>query len=150
MKMLFEYNWQVREDWFNWCEQVDEEELTTIREGGLGSILRTLFHIVDIEQAWMRGLQGVPEFHYSYDDYPSLAAIKALSDQCRPDVQRMVQHWSHDTDQKMFFNFTYAEVVRHVIAHEIHHIGQLSVWSREIGRKPVNANLILRGLTLSL
>ncbi|GAA0596811.1 hypothetical protein GCM10009001_11170 [Virgibacillus siamensis] len=44
------------------------------------------------------------------------------------------------------FSFRYGEIMRHVIAHEIHHIGQLSVWSREIGRKPVTANLIDRGL----
>ncbi|WP_243840759.1 DinB family protein [Paenisporosarcina antarctica] len=24
--------------------------------------------------------------------------------------------------------------MRHVIAHEIHHVGQMSVWAREIGK----------------
>ena len=43
-------------------------------------------------------------------------------------------------------SFTFGEVMRHVIAHEIHHIGQLSIWSREIGKTPVTANLIRRGL----
>lgn len=38
------------------------------------------------------------------------------------------------------------EVIRHVIAHEIHHAGQLSIWSREIGKQPISANLINRGL----
>jgi uncharacterized damage-inducible protein DinB len=42
--------------------------------------------------------------------------------------------------------FPCSEVLRHVIAHEIHHIGQLSVWARELGRKPVSAHLIGRGL----
>lgn len=42
--------------------------------------------------------------------------------------------------------FTYAEVIRHVIAHEVHHVGQLSVWVRESGLKPVSANFIGRGL----
>lgn len=37
--------------------------------------------------------------------------------------------------------------MRHVIAHEIHHVGQLSVWAREMGRQPVTANLIGRGLS---
>ncbi|MHB1630483.1 MAG: DinB family protein [Bacilli bacterium] len=36
------------------------------------------------------------------------------------------------------------EILRHVIAHEIHRIGQLSVCAREIGREPVSANLICR------
>ncbi len=37
---------------------------------------------------------------------------------------------------------TWGEIMRHTIAHEIHHIGQLSIWARELGRKPVSANLI--------
>ncbi len=24
---LFQYNWQVRDDWFKWCEQLSEEDL---------------------------------------------------------------------------------------------------------------------------
>ncbi len=32
--------------------------------------------------------------------------------------------------------------MRHLIAHEIHHIGQLSIWSREMGIEPVSASLI--------
>lgn len=31
--------------------------------------------------------------------------------------------------------------MRHAIAHEIHHIGQLSIWARELGRKPVSVTL---------
>ena len=40
----------------------------------------------------------------------------------------------------------WGEIMRHIIAHEIHHIGQLSVWAREIGKKPVSASAIGRGL----
>jgi uncharacterized damage-inducible protein DinB len=36
--------------------------------------------------------------------------------------------------------------MRHVIAHQIHHIGQLSIWSRELGKPPVSANVIGKGL----
>ena len=61
MQKLFEYNWQVREDWFTWCETVPEEELLKKRVGGVGSILYTLFHIVDVEYSWICGLQGKPE-----------------------------------------------------------------------------------------
>ncbi|WP_417894724.1 DinB family protein, partial [Bacillus toyonensis] len=43
-----QYNWQVREDWFKWCEQLTVEELLSKRVGGVGSILETLFHIVDV------------------------------------------------------------------------------------------------------
>ncbi|MBZ4317248.1 DinB family protein, partial [Mycobacterium tuberculosis] len=32
----------------------------------------------------------------------------------------------------------------HIIAHEVHHIGQLSVWSRELRLQPVSSNFVGR------
>ena len=55
---FFEYNWQVRDEWFNWCKQLPNVELLKERTGGLGSILYTLFHIIDVEYSWVRGIQG--------------------------------------------------------------------------------------------
>lgn len=43
-------------------------------------------------------------------------------------------------------SFSYDKVIRHIISHEIHHIGQLSVWSREMGLKPVSSDFIFRDL----
>jgi hypothetical protein len=82
---LFRYNWQVRDEWFDWCETLPSDELTRQRTGSVGSILRTLFHVVDVEQAWiLQGLQGKPAFHYHYEDYDSLNAVRGLSGVCRP------------------------------------------------------------------
>ena len=58
MLTLFRYNWQVRDDWFKWCEQVPDEELQRKRVGGVGSILDTLNHIVNAEVNWIRVLEG--------------------------------------------------------------------------------------------
>lgn len=49
METIFRYNWQVRDQWFEWCKQLSEEDLLWKRVGGVGSILETLFHIVDVE-----------------------------------------------------------------------------------------------------
>lgn len=59
MQKLFEYNWQVRQDWFNWCSGVDRDELMRPRTGGLGYILPTLYHIVAVEYGWICG--GIQE-----------------------------------------------------------------------------------------
>jgi uncharacterized damage-inducible protein DinB len=146
MLILFQYNWQVRDDWFDWCTNVSEEELLRTRVGGKGSILHNLFHIVDVEQAWIRGLKGKCEFHYDFNDYSSLKSIRELSIKCRPEVENYVKNWSNEIENLKLDEFSYGEVIRHVIAHEIHHIGQLSIWSRELGLKPISANLIGRGL----
>jgi len=38
------------------------------------------------------------------------------------------------------------EILRHIIVHEIHHIGQLSSWSKEIGIPVVSSNFVGRDL----
>ena len=50
MLTLFRYNWQVRDEWFRWCQEVPEDELFAMRTGGVGGILHTLFHVVDVER----------------------------------------------------------------------------------------------------
>jgi len=157
VEKLFRYNWQVRDDWFAWCGDVSEEDLLKKRIGGVGSILYTLFHIVDVEYSWLvldlQGKQNVDR--PSFEACSSLAKVSALSNQYRREVEPSVMSWTSEMELRTMTDtspdgevetFRYGEVMRHVIAHEIHHIGQLSVWSRELGRKPVTANLIFRGL----
>ncbi|KIL36590.1 damage-inducible protein DinB [Cohnella kolymensis] len=156
MLKLFEYNWQVRNEWLDWCESVTEEELLKKRTGGPGGILYTLFHIVDVEYSWISWLQGkVPPHEPPFEEYATVQKLRAFSERCHSEIAPFVYGWNSDMERKILEdensdgeaeNFKYGEVMRHVIAHEIHHIGQLSVWSRELGKQPVTANLIRRGL----
>jgi len=155
MEMFFRYNWMVREEWFKWCEEVPEEELLKVRIGGVGGILHTLFHIVDVEWSWIQLMKGEPDFQESFDDYRSLTLIRELNEKFQRDVEPFVLNWTSQLEENVLEEIlpsgeiersTWGEIMRHVIAHEIHHIGQISVWSREIGRKPVSANLLWRGL----
>ncbi|OWA33621.1 damage-inducible protein DinB [Saccharibacillus sp. O16] len=145
MQKWFEYNWLVREEWLDWCEELSEEEWQKQRVGGHQSFVKTLIHIVDVEHAWIRGLMGDPEQHYDYEAYRSLADVRRLSAEAAAEIRPFVQSWTDEWEEKSMHGFAYGDVMRHAIAHEIHHIGQLSVWARELGRKPITANLILRG-----
>lgn len=40
--------------------------------------------------------------------------------------------------------FSFEKVLSHIVIHEIHHIGQLSIWARQIGLEPVNSDLLIR------
>lgn len=155
MKMLFHYNWQVREEWYRWCEEVSGEELLKKRTGGVGSILETLFHIIDTEWSWLRVLKGEEDFKEDFAEYSSLEKLRELDARFRPEVEAFVADWNDGLEHRLLvstgsdgteFTDSWGEVMRHVIAHEIHHIGQLSVWSRELGREPVSADLLGRGL----
>ncbi|TJY42822.1 damage-inducible protein DinB [Cohnella pontilimi] len=153
MQTMFQYNWLVREDWFDWCERIPHEELLKVRVGGVGGILKTLLHIVDVEYSWLWFLQGEleePEFEIA--QYDTLAKVRQLSADLHPFVESFVSSWKEEMDKQAVYvpwwnqSFAKGAILRHVIAHEIHHIGQLSVWSRELGEKPVSANVIGRGL----
>ncbi|MFS0673440.1 DinB family protein [Ornithinibacillus sp. 179-J 7C1 HS] len=159
MKSMFEYNWQVRNEWFSWCEEVPKEELLKERIGGVGGILKTLYHIIDVEYSWICEMQGqIPkkqEFHAPFESWATLEKMKDLSNLYHQKVIDFVLAWDPKMEQEYITEqnadgeieiFKFGEIMRHVIAHEIHHIGQLSVWSRELGKKPVTANLIRRGL----
>jgi uncharacterized damage-inducible protein DinB len=155
MLKLFQYNWQVRNEWFAWCQEVPEEELLKKRTGGVGGILHTLFHIVDVEYSWINTLRNKPDFNDPFEDYASLRSVQELSEQFHREVEPFVAAWRSDMDYQLcsfeYSNgepatFKHGEIMRHILSHEIHHIGQLSVWAREIGKAPIGASLIRRGL----
>lgn len=54
------------------------------------------------------------------------------------DDHRVMSYASKVEDLK----FYYAEVISHIIAHKFHNHGQLSVWSRQLEKKPVTANVL--------
>jgi uncharacterized damage-inducible protein DinB len=149
---LFHYNWMVRDEWFELCKQVPNEELLRNRIGGAGCILYTLFHISDGEYSWIRGIQGKPDIQVQYENYKTLEQVKELSDSWMQEIKAFLDAWSNDFENEIVTvpwtegRYTKGEILRHVIAHEIHHMGQLSIWAREIGIQPISANVIGRGL----
>jgi uncharacterized damage-inducible protein DinB len=152
MLKFFSYNWRVRDEWFDWCKQLSDEELLKERVGGVGSILKTLFHIVDVEYSWLRGIQGKEDIIVQFDDYHTLEKVIGLSEQYRMEIEPFLKTFIDENKEKNVRvpwdegEFSIDEIIHHVIAHEIHHIGQLSVWSREVGLNPVPANFIGRKL----
>lgn len=152
MLKMFQYNWQIREEWFAWCQQISAEELLRQRSGGVGSILRTLYHIIDVEWSWIQIIQGKPDDQVPFEEYMSLERIKELSASFHEEVEPFLSIWTDEMDGARIIDpsdqkeYTAGEILRHVIAHEIHHIGQLSVWSRELGLAPISPNFIGRGI----
>lgn len=150
MKNFFKYNWQVRDEWFEWCKQLPNEDLLQNRIGGVGSILYTLFHIVDVEYSWIRSIQGQEDVVVQFRDYHSLDKVKLLSDTYRNDIVRFLQTSLNDLKDELVTvswskaKYTRDEILHHIIAHEIHHIGQLSIWARELEQDPVTASFVGR------
>lgn len=152
MIQFFQYNWQVRDEWFEWCQQLTNQELLKNRVGGVGSILFTLFHIIDVEYSWIRAIQGKDDVVVQYNDYKTLEKVKSLSNTFRIEINEFLKGYSDEMGKEFVFvpwdegKYTKSEILHHIIAHEIHHIGQLSVWARDLKLTPVSANFIGRDL----
>lgn len=149
MIKFFQYNWQVRDEWFEWCIQLSIEELLKKRSGGVGSILYTLFHIIEVEYSWIRGIMGERDIIFDFDEYRTLEKVKNLSIELQEEIIEFLKHNENLSDEivKVSWDtntYTKNDILHHTIAHEIHHIGQLSVWARELNLSPVPANFIRR------
>jgi len=151
----FLYNWQIREEWFEWCETISLEELIKKRIGGMQSILHNLFHVIDCEQLWINQMQGTPVIVKDINRISSLNDVRMFTDLTKSVTENFLKsHTSKSEDRILVIKsrndttktFSYDKIITHIISHEIHHIGQLSVWSREIGLKPVSSDLLFRGL----
>jgi uncharacterized damage-inducible protein DinB len=153
---MFLFNWQIREEWFKWCETITNEELTKKRIGGMGSIIHNLYHVIDCEQIWVNQMQGTPVIIKDINEISSLNDVKTFSHLTKPVTQNFIELYSSDAEKRILVvkkkngttkSISFDKIINHIISHEIHHIGQLSVWSREIGLKPVSSDLIFRDLS---
>lgn len=140
----------MRGEWFDWCKQLPNEELLKIRTGGVGSILYTLFHIIDVEYSWVRGIQGKEDVVFEFTNYNTVEMVESLSEKFQNEVTEFLNENLDELKAKVVSvpwdadKYTVEEILHHIISHEIHHIGQLSIWAREMELNPVSANYIGR------
>lgn len=153
MIKLFRYNWEVRDEWFKLCEKLAQEELFQERSGGWGSIYKTLFHIIDVEYSWIRALNHKEDLEPDLKDYLKLADLVQLSRDSRAEAEEFfADRWSREIENQEVTvpwhdaSCTYGEVLRHVIVHQVHHIGQLSVWCKDLGIENVSTSFVDRGI----
>jgi len=79
MLNLFQYNWQIREEWLQWCRHLPASELTMERTGGMRSFLVTFLHIIDVEYSWIRALMGKPDVAIDFSAYKTIDEVENLS-----------------------------------------------------------------------
>lgn len=153
MLEMFLYNWQIRNDWFEWCLELSFEELTKKRIGGMGSILHNLYHVIDCEQLWINQMNGTTVIESNIDLITNLEDVINFSNETKQNTYDFIQKWISNQDNQVLkitnkkgitYSFSYDKILHHIISHETHHIGQLSIWSREIGIKPVSSDILFR------
>jgi len=152
MKSLFYYNWLIRDEWLQVLEPISEIELLRDRNAGVGSFLQTIFHILDVEYSWIRAIKNEADIIFQFEDYKDIHSMKKLSQKWRIEINEFINSWSNEMEYEtvkpswMDKTFFKGEILRHILVHEIHHIGQLSIWAKEIGIEVVSSNFIGREL----
>ena len=152
MKSILLYNWEVRDEYFKILSSLSLEELQKDRGAGLGSIFKTLVHIIDVEISYIRAISNKPDIEIDVGSIEDLNAIIELSNQLRNEIKEYINDWNNEIDNQLITpswmteTFSKSEIIRHLLIHEIHHIGQLSIWTRELGITPVSANFIRRDI----
>lgn len=152
MISLILYNWEVRDECIKNFELVSNDELIKDRDAGIGSILKTFLHIIDVEYSWFRAIFNKPDIPLDFNNYTDLQSISILSNHLREEIKGYLNQWKYeDIDEKIYptwmqESYSKEEIFKHLLVHEIHHIGQLSIWARELGVTPANSNFIGRNL----
>ncbi|MCH7322760.1 DinB family protein [Solibacillus sp. MA9] len=153
MLSLFQYNWQVREDWLNWCQSISEEEFHKDRIGGMKSIKETLIHIIDCELLWLNSMVEKTIFCETRNSINQLKDIRAYSAFVKSHTKYFIEQLTSENENRIIevkrrdgtiLHFTQKKILAHMITHEVHHIGQLSIWARELQLKPISSDLIIR------
>lgn len=153
MLSLFHYNWQVREDWISWSQAIPEEEFYKERIGGMKSIRETLIHIVDCELLWLNSMIEKVIVYENRNLIKNLSDIKAYSEFVKSQTNFFIEQLHSDYETRIvevkrrdgtILQFNQKKIIAHMITHEIHHIGQLSIWARELQLKPISSDLIIR------
>ncbi|WP_175989232.1 DinB family protein [Bacillus sp. Marseille-Q1617] len=150
---LFLYNWKVRDEWFEWCKTVPDQEIMKERVGGMGSILHNLLHVINCERIWISQMEGSPVSTKEFNESTTLEEVMIFSEETKAITRCFLNSIEPFQKDKILtitskrgstYELPFQKVLFHIITHEVHHVGQLSVWAREIDQKPVSSDLIFR------
>ena len=78
--------------------------------------------------------------------------MRNLSNDLRVEMKEFINKWTQGMEYEMVHPswqdkpFYKGEILRHILVHEVHHFGQLSIWSKEIGIQVISSNFIGREL----
>jgi uncharacterized damage-inducible protein DinB len=141
----FQYSWHVRNSWLKWCKSIPVSELKSCRIGGHGSILETLLHIIDVENSWINAIRGKDDIPLTIQDHRTLASVEEISAQTirMADTFLRMELPNLQKDKEIIVSWDESKhsvesILHHILFHSVHHMGQLSIWARQMNRAPVD------------
>ncbi|MCX6050155.1 MAG: DinB family protein [Chloroflexi bacterium] len=143
LSQMFAHWAQIRADLLATIDKFSEAELTYAPYPGAWPVGKAMLHIADCEYYWLHVVvqpNRDPEFVYEFVEQPTKATIRQTLDQTHQRtlalLERLDEHNLADNCQSpRGEHFTVGWVIWHVLEHEIHHRGELSMALGLLGRE---------------
>ena len=132
---MFSHWEQVRADLMTIIDKFSEEELSFTPFNGSWAVGQIMLHIADCEDNWLHGVvrhEIEPWVFYDLADYPNKAAIRDALVRARSRTIVFLDSLE-ESDLEVEYQIpdgnscTLGWVIWHVLEHEIHHRGELSL-----------------------
>lgn len=132
---MFNHWDQVRSDLLATIDMFNQDELIFAPFEGSWQVGQIVLHIADCEDNWLHGIvqrKIEPYVFYELKDHPTVAAIKAVLERAHDRTQDLLANLDErdlDKDYTTTQGETYklGWIIWHVLEHEIHHRGELSL-----------------------
>jgi uncharacterized damage-inducible protein DinB len=142
-RQIFKHWEQVRTDLLATIDMFSDDELTFAPFTGSWPVGQIMLHIADCEDNWLYGVaqqQIEPWIFYDLTDYPAKALIKQILDRAHLRTIAFLDQLNEpDLDKKYPTadgqSYRLGWIIWHVVEHEIHHRGELSLALGLLGRE---------------
>ncbi len=139
-EQIFHHWAQVRADLIETINKFNEEELAYRPFPGAWCVGQIAVHIAECEEYWLQGVvlgKSLPDNLYPYQNYPHKTDIISLLDQTHAKTVALLEGLDEtDLPRKVTPEGTSIYwIVWHVLEHEIHHRGELSLIHGLLGRE---------------
>jgi uncharacterized damage-inducible protein DinB len=144
LDQYFKHWQQVRTDLLATVDKFSDEELAYVPFPGSWSVGHIIRHIANAEDGWFRYVvrQELSDWpaEFTLAHYPTVAATKVLLSKVHDRTQTYLSDWAvTDLDRPIEapwgHTFTLGWIIWHVLEHEIHHRGELSLILGMLGRE---------------
>ncbi len=140
---MFSHWEQVRGSLLAMIDRFNQEDLTFSPFKGSWSVGQIMLHIADCEDNWLHGVvrqEVKPWIFYDLADYPSLGAIREMLERAHNRTIAFMDSLEEDDLDKVYEisegeTYTLRWIIWHVLEHEIHHRGELSLALGLLGRE---------------
>lgn len=143
LSQMFSHWKQVRADLLVTIDKFSEDELAFAPFQGSWPAGQIILHIADCEDNWLHGVvrgEFKPWIFYDLADYPTKASIKEVLHRAQERTTHFLEGLDTSALEKEYqtpngSSLTLRWIIWHVLEHEIHHRGELSLILGLLGRE---------------